>query len=390
MRIALLTTDNRAHHRRYDLTTPYFGPAIEALLQGLREETECEIHVISCSQKPMSSPDKLGENVWFHLLHVPKIGWLRTGYQGCIRAVRKKVRELQPDLVHGQGTERDCAISAIFSGFPNIVTIHGNMRSIANITHAPPFSYNWCAARIERYTLPRTGGVVCNSRFTEDVVHSLARRTWPVPNAVRREFFQPFPEGRSTSAKPILLNVGTIAKHKRQIELLEVAEQLHREGHAFDLQFIGAASPRDSYAAEFLSRIDSVSSKGFARHVEIKSASDLITTLDSASALIHIPSAEAFGLVVAEALARNLKFFGTNIGGIPDIAAGIEGAEIFPLEDRQGLVRAMGNWITNGCISPQTAAKTICARYHPEIIASRHMEVYRDVIKTGSEHHDRD
>ena len=107
MRIAVLTTDNREHQRTYQETQPRFGPAIEAVLQGLAELPELEIHVISCTQRPMHAPEKLSDNTWFHLLHVPKIGWLRTGYQGCIRAIRRKLQEIQPDLVHGQGTERE-------------------------------------------------------------------------------------------------------------------------------------------------------------------------------------------------------------------------------------------------------------------------------------------
>jgi hypothetical protein len=79
---------------------------------------------------------------------------------GCIRATRRRLRTLQPDLVHGQGTERDCALSAIFSGFPNVVTIHGNMAELAR-THrnvADARSSSRCAtngvcsgARAERY-----------------------------------------------------------------------------------------------------------------------------------------------------------------------------------------------------------------------------------------------
>src|SRR5205814_6160402 len=40
IRVAILTTDNREHHRRYELTVPYFGQAIEALLQGFSELPE--------------------------------------------------------------------------------------------------------------------------------------------------------------------------------------------------------------------------------------------------------------------------------------------------------------------------------------------------------------
>ena len=381
IRVAILTTDNREHHRRYDLPEPYFGPAIVALLQGLAARSNLEIHVVSCTQRPMHAPAKLGDNIWFHLLDVPKMGWLKTFYQGCIRAVRRKVHELQPHLVHGQGTERDCAMSAVFSGFPNVTTIHGNMRSIASITGAGPFSYNWCAARLEQITLPRTGGVLCNSAFTQSQVKTLARRTWLVPNALRSEFFDtPLPHARR--AVPILLNIGTISRHKRQLELLKIAEALHRDDHVFELQFMGDA-PRDGYTEAFFSQLKLGEQHGFARYVEPKGLSELLRAIDCASALVHISSAESFGLVVAEALARNLKLFATNTGGIPDIAAGVEGAELFELDQGQDLAQAIGLWLRRGCPRPTSAAAEMRNRYHPGVIATRHAQIYGQILEGG-------
>ena len=380
MRIAVLTTDNREHQRTYDETQPRFGPAIEAVLQGLAGLPELEVHVVSCTQRPMHAPKKLSENTWFHLLHVPKIGWLRTGYQGCIRATRRKLREIQPDLVHGQGTERDCAISAIFSGFPNVVTIHGNIDAIARSTKAPIGSYWWWTAILERFSLPRTGGVFCNSRHTESLVQPRARKTWLVPNALRREFFDtPLVEG-STSSKPILLNIGTISPLKQQFALLELAEALHHDGHSFELHFIGQADPRNRYASAFLQRIKTAEGKGFARYLGTKSLPELIQCLDAASALAHVPSEEAFGLVVAEALARNLKFFGTNVGGLTDVANGVEGAELFPLKDGQVLRTGIAQWLQAGCPRPTSASSEMRLRYHPDVIAKRHMEIYREIL----------
>jgi glycosyltransferase involved in cell wall biosynthesis len=380
MRIAILTTDNRDHHRKYDSKDPSFGPAIEGILRGLATRPELEIHVISCTQKPMRSPEKLADNTWFHLLQVPKIGWLRTGYQGCIRAIRRKLREVQPNLVHGQGTERECALSAVFSGFPNVITIHGNMGAIARTTKAPIGSYWWWMASLERFTLPRTRGVFCNSRHTESLVQSRARKIWLVPNAIRREFFDiPFRE-RSTSSKPILLNVGTIAPLKRQLALLEVAEELHREGHSFEIHFVGPADPRNKYAADFLQRVRIAEGDGFARYLGTKTLPDLIETFDAASGLVHVPFEEAFGLVVAEGLARNLKFFGTHVGGLIDVADGVEDAELFPLQDRQSLRIAIANWLSAGCPRPESAAVEMRKRYHPDVIAARHEEIYREVL----------
>ena len=192
MKIAILTADNREQMKDYDNPTPYFGTAPEALLQGFVEIGGAEIHVISCVRQPVRAPEKIADNIWYHNLHVPKSGWLRTGYQGCIRASRKKLREIRPDIVHGQGTEHNNALGAIFSGFPNVVTIHGNMKAMAELYPARIGGYYWLTARLEDYTLRRTDGVLCNSVYTESLAAPRATGArWSVANAVRREFFQP-------------------------------------------------------------------------------------------------------------------------------------------------------------------------------------------------------
>src|SRR5437899_5736932 len=147
MKIAIVTTDNRQNVRNYSLPAPYFGTAPEALLQGFAALPELEVHVLSCTQKPMKSPKKLADNISFHSLYVPKAGWMRTSYQGCIRAVRRKLKVIKPDIVHGQGTERECAISAVFSKFPNVVTIHGNMEELARLFKVQMGSFGWLAAQ---------------------------------------------------------------------------------------------------------------------------------------------------------------------------------------------------------------------------------------------------
>src|SRR5215472_829716 len=164
MKIAILTTDNRERFKDYSHPTPYFGPAPEALLQGFAAlGSQVEVHVVSCLQEPATAPEKIADNMWFHAVHVPKLGWMRTLYQGCIRAVRKKLREIQPDIVHGQGTERECAMCAIYSGFPNVLTIHGNMLTVAKHHRGGPGGTYWgISARLETFALKRTIGVFCN------------------------------------------------------------------------------------------------------------------------------------------------------------------------------------------------------------------------------------
>lgn len=377
MKVAMILTDEREEFHQYEKPVPFFGPAPTALLEGLRNQPEIELHIVSCTKKSMSSPPKLADNIWFHLLHVKQSGWLRSGYSGCVLAIRRKLRDIRPEVVHGQGTERYCSLAAAFSGFPNIITIHGNMRPIAKITSAKIFSYLWSSAKLEAFVLPRTNGVVCNSAYTESIVRPLARQTWRVPNALRQQFLELPVSTSPPSGSPILLNIGTISPYKRQLDLLALAEKLHQEGLSFQLQFIGAADRSNEYGAAFLERVAVAERDGFARYLGAKSLSELIACLDTASALIHAPSEEAFGLVVAEALSRNLKFFGTTVGGIPEIARGVEGVELFPPDDERSLRVAVARWLREGCPRPLSAALEMRTRYNPKTIAERHVEIYR-------------
>jgi len=116
MRIVQLTTDIREHNRQYFRFQPEFATMSEALLIGFSRIPGIEVHVVSCIKQPVSSPAKLNDNIFFHSLTVSKSGWLRTGYQGCVRAVRRKLREIQPDIVQVRGpnaTARSVLYSAV-------------------------------------------------------------------------------------------------------------------------------------------------------------------------------------------------------------------------------------------------------------------------------------
>ncbi len=379
MKVAFLTTDSRELLKDYAGISPVFGTAPEAVLQGFALLPGVEAHVICCTRAPLKTAEKLAPNIHYHSLVVPKIGWMTTAYQGCIRAIRRKLRQIQPDIVHGQGSERECAMSAVFSGFPNVLTIHGNMAHMARVFHYRIGSFGWLAGQLEDFALKRTAGVFCNSAHTEQLVQPRARKTWRVPNPVRLEFFAA-PAASKSRGKCCLVNIGVVSAGKRQLELLNVAEELHRRNLDFEFRFVGGAHQGSSYVKQFFDKIKPMEAAGYARFVGGKALKDLLPILDESHGMAHFPVEESFGLVVAEALARNLKFFGARTGGIPDITAGVVDAELFPTGDWRSMVPAIADWIQKGAPVSQNGARLMRERYHPEAIARRHLEIYREVL----------
>jgi len=387
LKLAILTTDNREHHHTYEERKVWFGTAPEALLQGLAGLPEVEVHVVSCTQQPMVSPAKLAENIWFHSLDVPKLGWMRTFYQGCIRATRKKLREIQPDIVHGQGTERDCAVSAVLSGFPNVLTIHGNMNAIARLHHSRMGSFQWLAAKVEDFTLPRTGGIICISEYVEDLVKNAGVPTWLVPNAIQRMFFE-FPRAVTPPrARPLLINVGVISERKRQVELLARLTALRAQQVEFDTIFVGVADD-SPYPRTFASRLEEANrNHGGFQHIRKLDDNGFCHLMDEAAAMIHFSNEESFGLTFAEAIARGLYLFASDVGAARFIARGVDRVQIFDLNDWAGLETGVRNWLAAGGDRAPRPAKPpaqFWQTFHPEAVARRHLEIYREVLKTAS------
>ncbi len=378
MKVALLTTDNREDTRSYDAPAPWFGTAPEALLKGFAARPEIEVHIISCTRAKMKSPERLGPNIFFHSLQVSKLGWMRTAYFGCIRAVRRKVKEIRPDIVHGQGTERDCALSAAFSGFPNVLTIHGNMRRIARVSHARPFSFLWLTARLERLTIPRSRGVVCITQHTQHAVLGLARRTWLVPNAVDPTFFDvnAAPPG---DRPPEILCVGDIYPLKNQNAFIRALDPLV-EKHKFNVTFLGRLQEGTSYAAEFL---ELVKTRPWCSHAGFADREGLKARLKEAS-LLALPSLEEnCPMVVLEAMAAGVPVAAARVGGVPDLVYGLKTGFLFEPMDETSIRGAIEKALAEPAITHELeveAKRQAQMRFHPSVVATRHLEIYREVL----------
>jgi glycosyltransferase involved in cell wall biosynthesis len=380
MRLALLTTDNREYFRDFENPVPYFGTAPEALLQGFAVLPEIEVHVVCCAQRKLHAPEKLAPNIWFHSLHVPKIGWLRTGYQGCIRAARKCLQKVRPEIVHGQGTERDCAISAVFSGFPNVITVHGNMRLVAQVTASPPFSYNWFMGQLEKITLPRSDGIVCITRYTRQAVADLARRTWLIPNAVDGSFFE---ISRAEESPPTILCVGNICLRKNQNAFIHALDGLAGR-RAFQVILLGSADMADPYNKEFFKLIEKrpwCRYEGFADRAKLK-------TYMARAALLALPSLEDnCPMVVLEAMAAGLPVAAARVGGVPDLVdEGTTGMLFDPFS-----ASSIRDTVASFLDDPQRAAQLAVAaraqalqRFQPREIALQHLAVYKEVLSNRS------
>lgn len=380
MRITIVTTDSRENDRKYETIHPHFGTAPTALIDGFAQMPEHEVHVVSCTQQPVTSPQKLANNIFFHSLHVPKIGWLRTGYQGCVRAVRGKIRQINPDIVHGQGTERDCALSAVFSGFPNLLTIHGNMRLIAKVNGCRPFSYQWLAGKLEEFTIPRSDGVVCITNYTQQAMGKMAKKTWVVHNAVDAGLFG---VQRMPDKLPTILCVGNISFRKNQNNFIRSLDPL-ATSRKFKVIFLGVAGANSPYTQEFF---ELLKTRPWCVYEGFITRETLKDYLKSAALLVLSSLEDNCPMVVLEAMAAGVPVLASKVGGVPDLIeegkTGLFCDPFDPVTMTRGVMKILDNPAQAEEIA-RNAKQIALSRFHPLVIAKRHIEIYREILSNRS------
>lgn len=380
MKLAFLTVDRRQDRGDYSAPAPGFHAAPEALFQGFSSLPDLEVHVISCAQKPLKSPPKLADNIWFHSLYVPKPGWARSSYQGCSRAVRRKLKIIRPDVVHGHGTSQECAVSAVFSKFPNVLTIQANMRLIAQLEQVRPMSLQSLAAQLETITLPRTRGVICPTPYAREAVKDLARQTWLAPNAVDISFFD-LP--REPVVPPVILCVGDICHRNNQTSFVRALDPL-ASTRPFKVVFLGEAPQEDPAVAAFFELLVTrpwCEYGGFADREKVKAHLRTASLMARPSLEDNCPAS------VLEAMAAGVPVLAAKVGGLPDLiedgATGLLCNSSDPANMRAGVSKLLDDASLARALADK-ARWQARERNHSLVIARRHVEIYQEILSGHS------
>jgi len=376
LRVAFLVVDDRFNK---ELAVPYFGTAPTALLKGFEElgGSEIEVHVVSCLARDLPCPEKLADNIWFHGKYVPKWGYLRTMHSGCIRAVRSMVKDINPDIVHAQGGERWCAVSGMLLPYPKILTLHGILRIIDPLVKLQPRAYWKLQTLLERIAIPRFDGTLCITSHAEKNVSDLARKTWVVPNATDPRYFGM--ARAPASGPPVILYVGSVYSLKNQVGFVDALEPLAKDLD-FVVRFCGTVARDTEYGASLGGRIDRHSWCEETGHLNRE---EIEQQLRSATMLALCSFEENCPMVILEALSAGVPVVASRVGGIPDLIEHETNGLLCDPRDPDSIRNAVRRLLTDGDLATRLAARGregALARYTPRAVASRHLEIYRELL----------
>ena len=88
-------------------------------------------------------------------------------------------------------------------------------------------------------------------------------------------------------------------------------------------------------------------------------------------------------MVVLEAMASGVPVAAARVGGVPDLVRHGETGLLFDPLNAEAMASAVKQLLQDReCSMASRAQSEARKRFHPEIIAARHLEIYREVISS--------
>ena len=348
------------------------------LVDALRPRGDLDVHVLTVRASSVAPSSAVWRGVPITVLPRTGRSTLTSALGPERRAVRQWVHALRPDVVHAHDT-----FGIMVQGLtvPRVLTIHGFIHEDTRVS-----GQRWARARALAWRVVETRAwadyphIISISPYVRARLAGIARGTIhdidnPIPESCYAVESQP-------AAVPTVFSAAVLSRRKNTLNLIDAVRRLRDGGMTLRLRVAGATVEPHYRAA-----VDAaIAAAGLQQVVTI------LGPLPSAGIRQELAAADVFALVsreenaplaIEEAMAARVPVVTSNRCGMPYMVSdGVTGWLVDPedpaeiadrlsrvLQDRDGR-RRMG----------ERARAVALDRFHPERVAAKTIEVYRQAV----------
>jgi glycosyltransferase involved in cell wall biosynthesis len=306
-------------------------------------------------------------NQTFIVLPTASKGRASSFYKKDRAAIAEALRRIQPDVVHGWGTEDVYAWATVTSGRPNILSMQGLLSHY--ILHTWINSRTFFQGLLELYLLRKAQVVTCESRWARPILQRRAPgvEIVCVEYGVHADFFNanwtPDPQ------RPAALFAGTLEKRKGFHDVLKAFRSPQLQ--SCELWVAGSGRLEDRAGTppnvKWLGRLD---------------RAQMIEKMSQAWCLVLPTRADTSPNVVKESRVIGLPVITTRCGGQSDYIEDGRNGFLVPTGDVATLTDRLHRVLSNAEYCRTLGAngwEKDRAFFRPELTARRFSELYRDL-----------
>ena len=299
---------------------------IKNLSEALAMVPTIELHIITFSSKIPFDQNIVKNGINFHIIkyHFPLFKnkvytyylqiHIFTFYYKLKKKITRIVKSINPDIVHGHGSESVYGLSILDlqSKYPTVLSLQGIIGVISKIEKRPDFQ-----SIIERFVFKRLKNAGTRTEWDTNYIKSYNKNieVHYLPEAINEICFQNTWNLIKTSCE--ITFVGTIIERKGIKILLDAYKLLQKQNENFKLNIIGSGRSRDiDFYKDYANNLG-ISQK-VVWHGFLKT--DEIVKILLSSRIFVLPTlVDNSPNSLFEAMALGMPCIASNIGGIPSI-----------------------------------------------------------------------
>lgn len=355
-----------------------------------------DLHVITTTDLCSKPSVRKENNITYHF--IPKsrltLGQITlTPLRFFVYSLRL-VREVKPDLIHGQGSII-FLVSSLLLGSPSIQTVHG---LYVNELAAIPRQSLSLLVRIkfaikivvERWYIRRVKNLIAITSQIVEFANSLGNKdvkVFEINNAIDNDFFN-VPAvskkfGLSDDSPIKILFVAAITPRKGLHILVPAFKKVVEQNPNICLTVVGIWDWAPEYVQEQFNETRELQAEGKVLFTGGVKREQLVQHFAEADIFVLPSFAESAPMVISQAMCIGLPIVATNVGGIPEMINHEYSGLMVPPGDVEALAAAILQLVE----SPEARQKIAdvareigFVRYHPTSIARATLDAYDAVI----------
>ncbi len=374
MKITILT--------QYPLDLKKLRGGVESSMVGLIEELkkleDLQIHVITSTK--LVDRDKVvhDKKITIHYLSSPRLPQLITSITFDQYKIKRKIREIKPDLINAHMTAPLYGFPALKTQYPVIVTVHGIVKEEANTWNGLlGLVKRKLFVSMENYTLKNSKFIIAVTPYVETKIRERYKeKSYIIPNGINCDKF----EIENNLVDNRLLTVGGIEPRKGLLNLLKAITIIKKENPFVRLHIVGKVRNQQYFNSltkyiEQNNLQDQVVFKGSLSNKELKKEY-------SECAVFVFPSKEeSQGMVLLEAMAAGKAVVATNIGGIPYVVENNTTGILLEYGDINGLAKTITKLLNDRNLQQRLGnnGREKAKLFLNEEVSKKYYELYKEV-----------
>ena len=340
---------------------------------------DTEVHVVTESEEITCSKELRAGNLILHFVKSPAHFKTLTLWQFDRMRLHRVLRDIRPDIVHGQGIESQYGYATVTAPYPYVLTIHGLSMLSNKALNLPLFSRPRLVELFERYCLHKVRNVIVINPFITEFLKLTPPRynLFPIPNAIGEHFFNAPPAPRESH---LLLAIGYVDRLKAHDVLAQAMAQLRQRQVACRAIIAGPLIASDYLTALRQYVHDQQLDVEFPGFVP---PDQLLPLLLRCTILVHPSRHDNSPVALGEAMATGAPVVASRVGGIPNIVRDGDTGMLFESENATELADKLQHLLENKSARDQLAGRGrefAVNTYHPSRVAALTRAVYQGIL----------